>query len=199
MTKFRSDIDIDFANRDDVIKHLAVIPASIMRDGVLVKHNTGVYATDIPVEPYLGCASIEHHDAEDRGYVKLDFLNVSLYQRVRDESHLNELMNATPDWSKLRDRAFFEKLIHVGAHYDTMCKMPEPVDSIPRLAMFLAIIRPAKRHLIGKTWSEVAKTVWDKPTDDSYYFKKSHSLAYSHLVVVNMNLDLADQSNTTAL
>jgi len=66
--------------------------------------------------------------------------------------------------------------------------MPEAVNTIPRLAMFLAIIRPAKRHLVGKTWKEVAETVWDKPDDDTYYFKKAHSISYSQLVVVNMNL-----------
>jgi DNA polymerase III alpha subunit len=65
--------------------------------------------------------------------------------------------------------------------------LPEPINSIPRLAMFLALIRPGKKHLIGKTWKEIAETIWDK-TEDSYSFKKSHSLAYAHLVVVHMNL-----------
>jgi DNA polymerase III alpha subunit len=65
--------------------------------------------------------------------------------------------------------------------------MPEPVNSIPRLAMFLALIRPAKKHLIGEAWSEVTKTIWDKNTD-GYSFKKSHAIAYAHLVVVHMNL-----------
>jgi len=55
------------------------------------------------------------------------------------------------------------------------------------LAMFLALIRPGKRHLIGSSWAEISKTIWDKG-DDGYVFKKSHSLAYSHLVVVHMNL-----------
>lgn len=197
MTKFRSDIDIDFANREDIINKLNVTPAGILRDdgSGLVKHNTGVYAARIPVDPFIGCASLDHREAEDRGYIKLDFLNVSLYQRVASEAHLDELMSTPPDWTKLNDRAFFEKLIHIGAHYDTMLKMPEPVDSIPRMAMFLAVIRPAKRHLIGKTWREVANTIWDKPDDGGYYFKKSHAIAYAHLVVVNMNLNLADQGN----
>lgn len=188
--KFKSDIDIDFANREDIIKHLDVVPAGIVReDGSgLVKHNTGVYATKIPTDPFVGCASLDHREAEDRGYIKLDFLNVSIYQRVRDELHLIELMNTEPDWKQLRDRAFFERLIHIGAHYDTMLKMPEPVDSIPRMAMFLAVIRPAKRHLIGKSWAEVAKTIWDKPEDGSYGYKKAHAVSYAHLVVVHINL-----------
>jgi hypothetical protein len=54
--------------------------------------------------------------------------------------------------------------------------------------MFLSVIRPAKRHLIGKTWREVAETVWERPVDDGYYFKKSHAIAYANLVAVNMNL-----------
>ena len=185
--KFRSDIDIDFANRDEVIKLLDVTPASIIRDGQLVKHNTGVYATEVPVDPFTGQASLDHNLAEDRGYVKLDFLNVNLYKQVRDETHLVELMKE-PDWAKLYDPGVCAKLMHVNGHYDLLLQMPEPLDSIPRLAMFLAIIRPAKRNLAGKTWKEVALTVWDKPSDDTYYFKKAHAISYATLVVVNLNL-----------
>lgn len=185
--KFKSDIDIDFADRDQVLAVLDVTPASIMREGKLVKHNSGVYASDIPVDPFTGWASLAYDVAEDRGYMKLDLLNVNLYKQVRDEKHLVELMR-DPDWSKLYDKNICDQLIHVNGHYDLLLQMPEPVDSIPRLAMFLAIIRPAKRRLAGKTWKEVAQTVWDKPTDDTYYFKKSHSISYSQLVVVNLNL-----------
>ncbi len=68
-----------------------------------------------------------------------------------------------------------------------MQKRPEPFNSIPRLAMFLAVIRPAKRNLIGQTWKEISKTVWiDNNT--GYTFKKSHAVAYAQLVVVHMNL-----------
>ena len=185
--KFKSDIDIDFADREQVIGLLNVTQASILRNGEMVKHNTGVYATNIPQDPFTAQASIDYDVAEDRGYVKLDFLNVNLYKQVRDEAHLIELMRE-PDWAQLYDPEICAQLMHVNAHYDTLIKMPEAVNTIPRLAMFLAIIRPAKRHLVGKTWKEVAETVWDKPDDDTYYFKKAHAIAYSNLVVVNMNL-----------
>lgn len=187
--KFRSDIDIDFANREQVLSLLTHTPASIIKEDKLSKHNTGVYFTDIPVDPFSGSASLDHQVAEDRGYLKLDFLNVNLYSRVKDEAHLIELMNTEPAWDKLYEREFCEQLIHIGNHYETLIKMPEAVNSIPRMAMFLSVIRPAKRHLIGQTWANVAKTVWDKPTDDSYYFKKSHAVAYATLVIVNMNLN----------
>ncbi len=185
--KFKSDIDIDFADRDQVLSVLDVTPASMLRDGKLVKHNSGVYATDIPVDPFTGWASLDYDVSEDRGYMKLDLLNVNLYKQVRDEQHLVELMRE-PDWTKLRDKTICDQLIHINNHYDTMLKMPEPVDSIPRLAMFLSVIRPAKKHLIGRTWKEVAEDVWVKPKDDSYYFKKAHAISYSQLVVVNLNL-----------
>lgn len=190
--RFSSDIDIDFADREQVLNLVNITPSSIMRDGKLTKHNTGVHPTGIPVDPFTGYASLDYDTAEDRGYIKLDFLNVNLYKQVRNEQHLVELMKE-PDWARLYDKTVCDQLIHVNGHYDLLLQMPEPVDSIPRLAMFLAIIRPAKRHLAGRAWKDVAATVWDKPADDTYYFKKSHSISYAQLVVVNLNL-LAEQA-----
>lgn len=187
--KFQSDIDIDFADRQKILALVKHVPASQLKDTKLVPHNTGVYVTSIPVDPTLGIASLDYETAENRGYLKLDFLNVTLYQQIRNEEHLTQLMHAPPDWNRFNtDQAFFEQLIHVNNHWNTLKKMPEPVDSIPRLAMLLSVIRPAKRHLIGQAWRDIAGTVWEKPQDDSYYFKKSHAVAYAQLVVVNMNL-----------
>ena len=186
--KFESDIDIDLGDRTQALAHINHVPASILRDGKLVKHNSGIYVTDIPVDPYTGQASIDYQAAEERGYVKLDLLNVSLYTQITSEEHLTELMQREPAWDRLYDPEFFAKLIHVGSHYDLLLKCPEAVNTIPRMAMFLALIRPGKRHLIGKTWREVAATVWEKTEDDAYFFKRSHSISYAHLVVVHMNL-----------
>lgn len=186
--KFSSDIDIDLADRTQILSLISHTPASMIDGAKMSRHNTGVYVTDIPVDPFTGQSSLDYKAAEARGYVKLDLLNVNLYQQVRDEAHLQQLMQETPPWDRLYDKDFCAQLIHVGNHYDTLLKMPEAVNSIPRLAMFLAIIRPAKRHLIGIPWAEVAKTVWEKPTDGSYGYKKSHGIAYAHLVCVHMNL-----------
>lgn len=186
--KFKSDIDIDVADREQALSLFKHTAATIIRDNKTTKHNTGVYFTEIPVDPFTNRASLDYEAAEELGYIKVDILNVGLYQQVRSEQQLQELMQREPDWDRLYDPEFCSKLIHIGSHYDTLIKMPEAVNSIPRLAMFLAVIRPAKRHLIGRSWDEVSKTVWDRPDDDSYYFKKSHSVGYAHLVVVNMNL-----------
>lgn len=186
--KFTSDIDIDVADRDKALSLFKHIPATIIKDDKLTKHNSGVYFTEIPTDPLTGRASLDYNKSEELGYIKVDILNVGLYSKINSEEHLFTLMNTEPKWNNLYNKTFCEKLIHIGGHFDILKKMPEPVNSIPRLAMFLAIIRPAKRHLIGKTWKEVAETIWDKPIDDGYYFKKSHAIAYANLVVVNINL-----------
>jgi hypothetical protein len=181
-----SDIDIDFADRSEMLLHIKHTSAAMRNVNPIRKHATGVYVTPIPYDPVLDIASIDYTVAEKRGYFKLDLLNVHVYENIRDEQHLNELM-VDPDWTKLKDKSFVEKLIHLNNQYYNIEKMPEPIDSIPRLAMFLAVIRPGKKHLIGLPWREVAKTVWDKGTD-GYSFKQAHGIAYSQLVVVHMNL-----------
>lgn len=186
--KFTSDIDIDVANRDQALSLIKHTGATIVRDDKISKHNTGVYFTNIPVDPFTGRASLDYEAAEALGYTKIDVLNVGLYQQIRNEEHLNYLMQQEPLWDLLLDKDFCSRLIHIGSHHGTLLQMPEPVNSVPRLAMFLAVIRPAKRHLIGKTWREVAESVWERPADDGYYFKKAHAVSYAHLVAVNMNL-----------
>ncbi len=183
---FNSDIDIDLGDRDKLLSIVPHTPASIIKNNTFKKHPTGIYITDIPYDPINESCSLDYELAEQRGYFKLDILNVHLYNFVKDETHLQELMK-DPDWNMLNDNNVVQKLIHIGNHFNTLQKMPEPVNSIPRLAMFLAVIRPGKKHLIGKSWHEISKTIWERE-EGVYSFKKSHAVAYAHLVVVNMNL-----------
>jgi hypothetical protein len=180
------DIDLDFLNRTkalDVIKH---VPAAISENGTFKKHNTGVYCHSIPYNPLTGTANIDYKTAEARGYFKLDFLNVSAYTGVRDEVHLNQLISTEPLWDLLEQKEFSDMLFHVNGHHNVLYEMKPK--SILELAAVLAIIRPAKRHLIGKTWDEINSEVWIKPTTDEYYFKKAHAISYSHVIVMQMNL-----------
>lgn len=191
--KIDTDVDIDLADRNTLLQHIKHIPSAMLKVNPIRKHATGVHITEIPYDPVNDMAAIDYSDAEKRGYFKLDLLNVHVYKHVRDEKHLIELMR-DPDWKKLNDPFFVEKLIHIGNHYPSLTKMPEPVNSIPRLAMFLALIRPGKKHLIGLPWIEVAKTIWDRGTD-GYQFKKAHAVGYAWLVAVHMNL-LVELGNT---
>ena len=184
------DIDIDSANRERILELIHNVPASIHRKNEIVKHNTGVYVTDIPVDPSTGLCTIDHKQSESMGYIKLDFLNVSVYEKVRDNAHLEKLLNTSPDCDKLQDEHFVKNIVHIGNHYNTMQQMPEPTNSIARMAMFLSVIRPAKRHLLGLPWATVAESVWQKPSDNSYYYKHSHAVSYAQLVALDINLQL---------
>ena len=180
------DIDIDFADRTkalDVIKH---IPASRIEHGISKKHNTGVYCHSIPVNPLTGMSNIEYESAEQRGYFKIDFLNVSIYKDVRNEEHLIELSTKEPLWELLENDDFTNLLFHVNGHGYLMRQMKP--SSIEELAMCLALIRPGKKHLLGKTWTEIGAEIWTKPENGDYYFKKAHAIAYAMAIVVQMNL-----------
>ena len=180
------DIDIDFGDRSKILEHIKHIPAAMRKVNPMRKHNTGVHVTEVPYDAINDMANIDYADAEDRGYLKLDLLNVHVYSQIQTEMELIDLM-VDPNWKLLRNSEFVSKLVHLSNHYNSMLKMPEPVDSIPRLAMMLAIIRPAKKHLIGQTWKEVSESVWEK-NDEGYSFKKAHAIGYAWLVAVHMNL-----------
>jgi DNA polymerase III alpha subunit len=181
------DIDIDFADRDHALKFIKHIPAAIKdTNGSFKKHNTGIYCTPIPYNPVNNLSNVDYKEAEERGYFKLDFLNVSIYKDVRDEEHLKTLMETEPLWDLLAQDDFNSLLFHVNGHGSILRQM-KPT-SILQLAAVLAMIRPAKRHLIGETWTTVMETIWTKPEDGEYYFKKAHAVAYATAVVVQMNL-----------
>jgi len=181
------DIDIDFADRDHALKFIKHIPAAIKdTNGTFKKHNTGVYCTPIPYNPVNNLSNIDYKEAEERGYFKLDFLNVSIYKDIRSDEHLKTLMETEPLWDLLEQDDFSSLLFHVNGHGSILRQM-KPT-SILQLAAVLAMIRPAKRHLIGETWTTVMETIWTKPEDGEYYFKKAHAVAYAMAIVVQMNL-----------
>jgi len=177
------DIDIDFADRSiilDKIKH------RVAKLDTGKKHNTGVYVTEIPHNPVDNLSTIDYETAEDRGYFKLDFLNVSIYKDIKDETHLTSLMEKEPLWELLEHKDFVDQVFHLSGH-DNLLKQLKPT-SVQQLAATLAIIRPAKRYLADKDWQTIENEVWIKPENGEYYFKKAHAVSYAMACVVHMNL-----------
>ena len=180
------DIDLDFADRSkilDIVKH---VPASRLEDGILKKHNTGVYCHATPYNPITGLSNIDYKTAEDRGYFKIDFLNVSIYKDIKNNQHLEQLMSTEPLWDLLEQNEFVDLLFHVSGHGSTLRQMKPK--NIEQLAAVLSMIRPGKKYLIGKDWDSVMKEIWTKPAGNEYYFKKAHAISYAMVVVVHMNL-----------
>ncbi len=180
------DIDIDFVDRENALRLFKHVKASRKDKEKLVKHNTGVYLHEVPMNALEGICAISYEEAEEQGFFKIDFLNVGIYKGVRNEEHLLQLMNTEPLWDLLEQDDFSNLLFHVNGHGGILRQMKPR--SIEQLAAILAMIRPAKRHLIGQSWEEVMKEVWTKPENEEYYFKKSHATAYAIAIVVQMNL-----------
>jgi hypothetical protein len=182
-----ADIDIDFADRDQILQLIRHVPARQTVNDAARKHNSGVYVTAIPRDPVLGCAAIDYQAAEQRGYFKLDFLNMSVYQHVQDQDHYQRLLDQEPEWSMLWQRPDqAQHLVHVG-NYTDLLRVMQP-DSIPRLAAFISVIRPGKAHLQGQPWDQVFASVWDGDVSRGFVFKKSHAISYAKLVTLHMNL-----------
>lgn len=141
---------------------------------------------NIPIDLETGLCAVDYARAENQGFFKIDFLNVSIYKGIKNEEHLIQLMSQEPLWDLLEQDDFVNLLFHVNGHGSILRQMKP--NSVEQLAAVLAMIRPAKRHLVGKNWNEVMDHVWELPTNGEYYFKKSHATAYAMAVVVQMNL-----------
>jgi hypothetical protein len=180
------DIDIDFFDRNKILNLIPHRIAMRNQNSEMIKHNTGVYFHEIPHNPFNNLATIDYKEAESRGYFKIDFLNVSAYQDIKDEDHLNSLISKEPIWELLEHKEIVESLFHIKNHYDIVNTLkPKTVE---QLAAVLAIIRPAKRYLLYKDWETIEQEVWKSDGNDGYSFKKSHSISYAYLIVMQLNL-----------
>lgn len=182
------DIDIDFYDRERALKLIKHVPAARVEDSQIKKHNTGVYLQEIPIDKVTGLSTLDYDDAEARGYFKVDFLNVSIYKDISSEDELVKLLAIEPLWDLLEQKDFCDMIFHVNGYHDLIARLKPR--SIEQLAMFLALLRPGKKHLISvcekEGFQSIENEIWIK-TEDTYSFKKSHAVAYAHAIVVQMN------------
>ena len=184
MTKI-PDIDIDFADRKSALVCIEARQAMISKNDKRTPHPSGVYLQNVPIDPITGLCAYDYKTAEEKGFIKIDLLNQSIYNSISDEEHLIKLMNTEPLWDMLSEKIIVENLTHIGKHYDLVQRISPK--SIQELAIVLALIRPAKRYLLDKDMNEILDKVW-KPEEDGYLFKKAHAISYAMLIVVQMNL-----------
>lgn len=187
------DLDIDIAqkSRDTMIDSLYHIPASKINDKGINPHGVGVYFCDIPKDRISGLASIDYKRAEeDLGYIKMDFLHNTVYDRFESRQKIYDIIESEPNWNFLYKKEVIEQLPHINNYYTLINQMPL-IDSVEKLAMFIAVIRPGKKYLIdivqstGK-WESIENKIWVKE-DTGYQYKKSHAIAYALSIVVAMN------------
>lgn len=185
------DIDIDVSNK---FSRTEAFPqgriASMVREKDLVQHPVGMYFQNIPIDEVTGLSAIPYDAAEDLNFRKFDFLHLSLLDVFQTREELLALSEIEPDWSMLMNRDVVKNLFHIHRHYDLLqLVMPK---SIQELADCIALIRPAKKHMIAAYLNDPIKVranLYAKPIDDKLiYFKKSHAIAYAVNIVIQMNL-----------
>ena len=178
------DVDIDFANREqilNIVNHTAAMQKDSNKER---RHNTGVYFHHVPTNPFTGLCTLDYKQAEDAGWFKIDLLNVGIYGNFTSNEQIDDLLSKEPTWELLEHREVIQQLFHIHNHSDTVIRMKPR--SIEQLAMVLAVIRPGKKHLIGRSWAEIEQEVWTK-TEDVYSFKKSHAIGYAAAIALQLN------------
>lgn len=185
------DIDIDVGDNEAVRKLFNVTRASMVQNDELIPHLVGVYFQNIPIDPITKLAAVPYKQAEELGYMKIDFLNINLLKYFTDKKQIRGLLKKDPDWSLMQDRQVCEKLFQLHNHYDLVRKVkPKSIDDI---ADCIALIRPAKRHLIDQYINnpcKVRKQLYDVTSEDKKKgsYRKSHAIAYAHNIVLQLHL-----------
>jgi hypothetical protein len=177
-----TDIDIDVANRDDILALIPHVSASMTGDK---RHPSGIYIQDMPRNPITNNAILPYGDAGNYGFIKLDILNNSIYTGVKSPQHLDELISSPVVWEILDDPDLVKQLAHIGNHFDVVESVTPR--SIEDLALILGLIRPGKRYLVSRPRSEQNRDIWVKNTE-GYTFKKSHAISYAMAITVQMAL-----------
>ena len=183
-----TDIDIDVKNRNEILEMFDCTPAlERINAGEYVLHKSGVFFDDIPKDPIVGCASIPYKEAELLGYQKIDFLNVHVYDGVRDRNHLKSLIQQEPNWELFTVPEIVGELFQLSNQITTTVSWAPT--NVYQLAMLIAMIRPAKMHLISApSWAVVEKSIWDySTTNGKAYLKKPHAIAYAFAIISQLN------------
>ena len=161
------DMDMSQKTRDTMVTSLYHIPASKLNEKGINPHGVGVYLCNIPNDRITGLASIDYKKAEeDYGYVKLDWLHNTIYDRFESRDELFNAMNIEPRWDLLYKKDILEQLPHINNYYTLINQLPK-INSIEKLAMFIAIIRPGKKYLIdilqnSGNWESIENKIWIK-------------------------------------
>ena len=155
----KTDIDIDVPDRKIVdTLNLPHYKASMIHGDVIKEHNCGIYFQKVPTLFDTNISTIPYDKVPEYGYFKVDVLTNSVYENIKDEEDMNNLLHTEPDWNLLDYRENVEKLTQIHNHYDTIQKW-KPTN-IMQLAMVLAMIRPSKRYLLdSKSWEDIEKEI----------------------------------------
>jgi DNA polymerase III alpha subunit len=179
------DVDIDCPTSFKPEDVFPWVRASILRDGALSPHPCGYYPQMMAKDPFTGLAAAPYDRAEEEGFMKVDFLHLRLLDGLT-RPQIEEWVRKEPDWDLLLLPSVQTQLFQLAKHGDLLTKVRPR--SVEELADCMALIRPGKKKLLGlylKDRAACRPLLYIK--DEDYSFKKSHALAYSYNVVLQLH------------
>lgn len=182
------DIDIDTPTSLKPWKVFDWARASVVKNEMLAPHPCGMYPQNIPVDDITKLSAIPYSEAEDMGYMKIDFLHLGVYDYFSSKAEIDELLGIEPDWSLLLLPTEQKKLFQLSKHGDILNSVKPK--SVEELADVLALIRPGKKQLVKlyKTHKDATRKILYAKDENGYSFKKSHAIAYSLVIVLQLHL-----------
>lgn len=185
---FNSDIDIDLPTTFNPTSVFKWPRACLVKNGELTPHPCGVYPQNIPVDHLTKFAAIPYKEAEELGYIKLDFLHLSVYDHFNSREEIDALLEIEPDWTLLTIPSEQAKLFQLSKHGDILSAIKPK--NIEELADVLALIRPGKKQYVKlyKTQKESTRRILYAKDESGYSFKKSHAIAYAMVIVLQLHL-----------
>lgn len=183
-----TDVDIDTPKTFNPLNYFpTAIKASNFTNGKFQPHPAGVYFQSIPKDYVSNLSAITYDKAENYGFMKIDFLHLSILEHFKSKQEIRYWMNVEPDWNLFLDKDICSRLFQIGKHHELISKIKPK--SVEDLADCIALIRPGKFKLIDlylKDRHAVRKVLYLK-TDDMY-FKRAHAIAYAYNVILNLHL-----------
>lgn len=184
-TRREFDVDIDVQTNLDRTKYGTRAMVYNQDSERILPHPSGVYLEKVPIDHLTGFSAFDYKYGSEHGFLKIDILNNTVYDKFSSKEEVLEVMEEEPDWSLLDDATIVSKLPHIGKHFDLVEKLQPR--SIEDLADLLALIRPAKVGLIDayiQNKKLVRRNLYLRPAnEESNYFKKSHAISYAYMIV----------------
>lgn len=182
------DVDIDCSSKTERTSYGVRSMAYNIDTKRILPHPSGVHLDPVPVDPETGLCAIDHKEAATLGFIAVDILTNTSYDRFGSKDEVIRMAEKEPNWALLKKETFVSKLPHIGNHFDVV-SIVEP-KSIDDLADVLALIRPGKRHLLDsyvKNKNSVRRELYKRSANGHAYFKKAHSYSYAVMIVAVMN------------
>lgn len=187
---FDADVDIDIAQDkrpqlSDFFGDTITFGSQVILDKIQ-QHNVATYFQQIPKDKITGVSAIPYTETSDYGYFKIDILPVKLLNYFNDKSEIIRILKIQPNWKLLESKAIVEQLFHIHDHFELVNKVKP--QSILEMSDVIALIRPEKMKLINKYLKDrvaIRPKLYEKEGNS---MRKSHSIPYAMLVVVNMYL-----------